>query len=157
MTLKPGRVWMLLGARRVGKTRLIEDYLFQDILAFEQLHKEVSKTMRYYFVDNGIRNAVIQNFQPIDQRSDRGVLWENFFVNERRRLHAYTNTGTRHYFWRTYDQQEIDLVEVSSDGSLEAFECKWQDKKHRSPGAWKNPIPKPPFNSYTQKTLWTFS
>jgi len=120
------------------------------------LRKEVSKTMRYYFVDNGIRNAVINHFQPISQRTDRGALWENFFVNECRRQHAYTNTGTKDYFWRTYDQQEIDLIEVSSDGSLEAFECKWQDKKHRTPGAWKKAYPAPPRPICTPKELNEF-
>lgn len=184
--------------------QLVEDYLFQDILAFEQLRnarklrdlttlvahqigselslnelanslqinkatveryldlleksfvifriggfsrnlrKEVSKTMRYYFVDNGIRNAVINQFQPIDQRPDRGALWENFFVNERRRFNAYANTGVRDYFWRTYDQQEIDLIEVSPDHSLQAFECKWKDKKHRVPSAWQKAYPETP-------------
>lgn len=120
------------------------------------LRKEVSKTMRYYFVDNGIRNAVIRNFQPMNQRSDKGALWENFFINERRRRHAYANTGTQGYFWRTYDQQEIDLVEVSSDGSLEAFECKWQDKKHRSPGAWKKAYPEAPVQFVRPKNFTDF-
>jgi len=181
--------------------QLVEDYLYQDILAFEQLRnprklrdlailvahqtgselslnelantlqinkatveryldlleksfvlfrisgfsrnlrKEVSKTQRYYFVDNGIRNAVINNFQPIHLRPDRGALWENFFINERRRQHGYRNTGTRLHFWRTYDQQEIDLIEVDVQGKLKAFECKWQDKKHRSPAAWIKAYP----------------
>ena len=202
--------------RQAYLRQLVEDYLFQDILAFEQLRnarklrdlsvlvahqigselslnelantlqinkatveryldlleksfvlfriggfsrnlrKEVSKTMRYYFVDNGIRNAVIQNFQPIDQRFDRGALWENFFVNERRRLHAYKNTGTQDYFWRTYDQQEIDLVEVDSTGSLEAYECKWQDKKYRSPSAWKKAYPETPVRFVTPKNFMDF-
>ena len=202
--------------RQAYLRQLVEDYLFQDILAFEQLRnarklrdlttlvahqigselslnelantlqinkatveryldlleksfvlfrisgfsrnlrKEVSKTMRYYFVDNGIRNAVIHNFQPINQRSDRGALWENFFVNERRRRHAYTNTGTQHHFWRTYDKQEIDLVEVGSNGSLEAFECKWQNKKHRSPSAWTKAYPEAPVQFVHPKNFMDF-
>ena len=108
------------------------------------LRKEVTKTMRYYFVDTGIRNAVIGQFQPIEQRADRGALWENYFVNERRRLHAYTNSGTLSYFWRTYDQQELDLIEVHPGGTLSAFECKWQNKKHRSPKAWQKAYPDTP-------------
>lgn len=190
--------------RQAYLRQLVEDYLFQDILAFEQLRnarklrdlttmvahqigselslnelanalrinkatveryldlleksfvlfrvsgfsrnlrKEVSKTQRYYFVDNGIRNAVINQFQPIDQRADRGALWENFFINERCRFHAYNKSGIQSYFWRTYDQQEIDLIEVSPDGELEAFECKWHDKKHRAPGAWQKAYPGTP-------------
>jgi len=78
------------------------------------------------------------------QRADRGALWENYFVNERRRLHAYTNSGTQSYFWRTYDQQELDLIEVHPGGTLSAFECKWQNKKHRSPKAWQKAYPDTP-------------
>ena len=80
----------------------------------------------------------------MDQRSDRGALWENFFMNERRRHHAYNNSGTQSYFWRTYDQQEIDLIEVSPEGELTAFECKWQNKKHRVPAAWQKAYPETP-------------
>jgi len=198
---------LLIGApaeRRDYLRQLVEDYLFQDILAFEQLRnprklrdlailvahqtgselslnelantlrinkgtveryldlleksfvlfriggfsrnlrKEVSKTQRYYFVDNGIRNAVINNFQPIRLRPDRGALWENFFINERRRQHDYRNTGTRLHFWRTYDHQEIDLIEVDTQGKLKAFECKWQNKKRWGPAAWIKAYPDTP-------------
>ncbi len=88
------------------------------------LRKEVSKSKRYYFVDNGIRNAVIDQFQPLDLRPDRGALWENFFVNERRRRIAYRREGVTDYFWRTYDQQEIDRIEVDPNNQIQAFECK---------------------------------
>lgn len=182
--------------RREYLRQLVEDYLFQDILAFEQLRnarklrdltllvahqigsevslnelaaslqiskttveryldlleksfvlfrvggfsrnlrKEVTKSVRYYFVDNGIRNAVISQFQPLRLRPDLGALWENFIVNERRRKLDYARIRRTDYFWRTYDQQEIDRIEVDEDGHLEGFECKWQQQNWRPPATW---------------------
>lgn len=187
--------------RRAYLRQLVEDYLFQDILAFDQLRnakklrdlttlvahqigselslnelanslqinkgtveryldlleksfvlfrvdgfsqnlrKEVSKSKRYYFVDNGIRNAVIDQFQSLDLRPDRGALWENFFVNERRRLLAYHPQGIRDFYWRTYDQQEIDRIEVDPENRIHAYECKWSPKTRRIPAAWKKAYP----------------
>lgn len=113
------------------------------------LRKEVSKSKRYYFVDTGIRNAVIDQFQPLDFRPDRGALWENFFVNERRRMIAYHFQGVRDYFWRTYDQQEIDRIEVDPDDCIHAYECKWSSKARRIPAAWKKAYPEVPFDFVT--------
>ncbi|NOY50577.1 MAG: ATP-binding protein, partial [Chlorobi bacterium] len=75
------------------------------------LRKEVTKTNRYYFFDNGVRNAIINNFNSIDQRNDIGMLWENFMVMERIKKQQYQNIFSNNYFWRTYDQKEVDLVE----------------------------------------------
>ncbi len=190
--------------RREYLRQLVEDYLFQDILEFEQLRnarklrdltvlvahqigselslnelanslqiskatveryldlleksfvifrvggfsknlrKEVTKSMRYYFVDNGIRNAVIDQFQPLRLRPDLGALWENFFVNERRRKIEYAHLECRGYFWRTYDQQEIDRIEVDADGTPEAYECKWKKQSYRPPAAWSKAYPGAP-------------
>jgi predicted AAA+ superfamily ATPase len=92
------------------------------------LHKEISKSQKIFFYDNGIRNAVIQQFQPLALRQDVGALWENYLLAERLKMHDYNGTIVNSYFWRTYDQQEIDLIE-ETDGKLFAFELKWKIKK----------------------------
>ena len=91
--------------------------------------KSITKMSRYYFLDNGIRNSLIGNFNPFDQREDEGQLWENFLVVERLKKQAYTPIYSNNYFWRTYDQKEIDWVE-EREGRLFGFEFKW--KKHVS-------------------------
>lgn len=91
------------------------------------LRKEVTKKSKYYFVDNGIRNAVISNFNPIDVRNDVGPLWENFIVMERLKRRVYGSIYANPYFWRTWDRKEIDLVE-EREGKLYAYECKWGTK-----------------------------
>lgn len=100
--------------------------------------------MRYYFVDCGIRNAVIDQFQPLKLRPDLGALWENFVVNERNRMIDYASMERKAYFWRTYDQQEIDRIEVDANGQLEGFECKWKEKTYRPPAAWAKAYPHSP-------------
>jgi len=74
------------------------------------LRKEVTKNARYYFFDNGVRNALIQNFNPLHLRNDGGQLWENYLVMERRKLNAALSRAANIYFWRTYDQKEIDYL-----------------------------------------------
>lgn len=108
------------------------------------LRKEVTKSTRYYFVDCGIRNAVIDQFQPLSLRADKGALWENFFINERRRFLDYRRSAVRDYFWRTYDQQEIDRIEQGSTGELTGFECKWKPKSYRPPAGWTKAYPDAP-------------
>ena len=100
------------------------------------LRKEVTQKAKYYFYDNGLRNAVIAQFNRLDQRDDVGQLWENFLVIERLKRQAYTFKVANLYFWRTYDQQEIDWVE-EHEGKLDGFEFKWSE--HESPAppkAW---------------------
>lgn len=100
------------------------------------LRKEVAKTSRYYFFDNGVRNAVINNFNPIDIRNDIGQLWENYIIMERLKKQAYESIHANNYFWRTYDQKEIDLVEERG-GKLFGYEIKWSGKKVKEPKQWK--------------------
>lgn len=88
------------------------------------LRKEVSKSPRYYFYDIGIRNALIQNFNPLNLRDDAGVLWENYLVMERVKKQEYTAISCANYFWRTYDKKEIDWIE-EREGRLFAYEFKW--------------------------------
>ncbi|PIZ45209.1 hypothetical protein CO180_01950 [candidate division WWE3 bacterium CG_4_9_14_3_um_filter_41_6] len=99
------------------------------------LRKEVSKRSKYYFFDIGIRNAVINNFNEIADRNDIGQLWENFLMVERRKKHSYQDFHTNYYFWRTYDQKEIDLVEENG-GKLNGFEFKWKNVRSKVPKLW---------------------
>ena len=101
------------------------------------LRKEISKSNRWYFYDNGIRNALIRNYNPLNLRNDIGQLWENYLMSERMKINAYLKRRVNTYFWRTYDQQEIDLVEESGT-DLAAFEFKWNKSKVKIPTAWKN-------------------
>lgn len=92
------------------------------------LRKEVVKNHRYYFYDNGVRNSLIQNFNPLHLRDDVGQLWENYLVSERMKTNHYHDRLVNSYFWRTYDQKEIDLVEEAG-GRLSGFEFKWKQGK----------------------------
>jgi len=89
------------------------------------LRKEVAKSSRFYFYDNGVRNSLIQNFNPLALRNDVGQLWENFLMVERRKANQYAGRAVNSYFWRTYDQKEIDLIEEHG-GKLYGFEFKWK-------------------------------
>ncbi|MCF0194722.1 MAG: ATP-binding protein [Bacteroidaceae bacterium] len=89
---------------------------------------ELKKGKKIFFYDNGIRNAVLQNFAPLDLRSDKGALWENFVISERMKRNHYARTYARMYFWRTTDQQEIDYVE-ECDGRFSLFEMKANPRK----------------------------
>ena len=93
------------------------------------LRNEIKKGKKIYFYDNGIRNAVIGNFSPIEKRNDVGELWENFLISERMKYLRYSGLYPGRYFWRTVQQQEIDYLE-ERDGQLYAFEFKWSKNKH---------------------------
>ncbi len=101
------------------------------------LRKEVTKTNRYYFLDIGIRNAIINNFNLLEFRNDIGMLWENFIVMERLKTQHYNKIFSNNYFWRTYDQKEVDLVE-EREGKLFGYEFKWSPKKHKIQKEWLN-------------------
>ncbi len=88
------------------------------------LRKEVTKNPRYYFYDNGVRNSLIQNFNPLNLRNDVGQLWENFLTIERHKANQAAGRSVNSYFWRTYDQKEIDCIEEHG-GSLYGYEFKW--------------------------------
>lgn len=90
------------------------------------LRKEIVKNSRYYFYDNGIRNSLIQNFNPLALRNDVGQLWENYLWIERRKTNQSTGRAANTYFWRTYDQKEIDCIEEYG-GKLYGYEFKWQN------------------------------
>ncbi len=94
------------------------------------LRKEVVKSSKWYFYDNGIRNAIIGDFSPVATRTDTGQLWESFCFYERMKFTQNQNKSHDYFFWRTYDQQEIDMIEKTSSG-LNAFEFKLKGKKRK--------------------------
>jgi predicted AAA+ superfamily ATPase len=105
------------------------------------VRNEIKKGKKIYFYDCGIRNAIINNFKPLGSRTDTGALWENFVIAERMKFLRYQNLGVQHFFWRTTQQQEIDLIEESENG-LKAFEFKWgQSEKVRFPQTFTGNYP----------------
>jgi predicted AAA+ superfamily ATPase len=109
------------------------------------LRQEITSKAKYFFLDTGIRNALVAQFNNPDQRMDLGQLWENFIVIERLKYRTYASMPANMYFWRTYDQSEIDLVE-ERDGQLFGYECKWSLKKSVvAPRKWVEVYPRAKF------------
>lgn len=120
------------------------------------LRKEISKTSKYYFTDVGLRNALIRNFNSLRLRADAGDLFENWFIMERIKLNNNLRKFGNFYFWRTYDRQEIDLIEEES-GKLTAYECKWSDsKKIKPPKTWLSAYPKAEFQAVTSLDFFNY-
>ena len=92
------------------------------------IRTELKRAKKFYFYDNGIRNAILQNFSPLSLRQDVGALWENFFISERIKANQYARRFVNSYFWRTNQQQEIDYIE-ECDGQFSIFEMKWNPKR----------------------------
>lgn len=99
------------------------------------LRKEISKSVRYYFYDNGIRNALVNNFNLLSMRDDIGMLWENYCIVERLKKQEYSSFSCNNYFWRTYDRKEIDFIE-EREGKLYGYEIKWSENKTKPPREW---------------------
>lgn len=97
----------------------------------KNLRNELKKSRKYYFYDLGIRNAVLNNFVRLEQRTDIGALWENFCVAEYIKTLEYSGQSSNLYFWRTYDGAEVDLIE-EREGKLFTFEFKWNENKKAS-------------------------
>ena len=105
------------------------------------LRNELKRSRKIYFYDVGIRNAVINQFSPVQLRQDIGQLWENYWIAERRKFMDYTQQKVNTYFWRTHAGQEIDYIE-EANGTLTAFECKWNEKaKVKIPGSFMEAYP----------------
>jgi hypothetical protein len=114
------------------------------------LRKEITKSSKWYFYDNGIRNTLIANHNPLNLRDDIGELWESYLLSERIKYQSYTGMLVNNYFWRTYQQQEIDWIE-DRGGKLHAYEVKWNpDKKIKPPSAWFETYPKASFEGVNQ-------
>lgn len=111
-------------------------FVIKKVGAFaKNLRNEISKSAKYYFWDIGIRNAVINNFNSLELRTDVGAMWENFVVMEFVKKSEYASDFAQFYFWRTYDQKELDLV-IEKKGELTGYEIKWQDEKAKTPVSW---------------------
>lgn len=118
------------------------------------LRKEVTKSSRYYFYDNGIRNTLINNFNSLSTRNDTGDLWENYLVMERLKKQQYKKIWSHNYFWRTYDQKEVDWVE-EREGSLFGFEFKWGSSSP-APKLWFDTYPNSSFECINKNNYLPF-
>lgn len=118
------------------------------------LRKEVTKQPKLFFLDNGIRNAILNNFSPLNVRGDLGALWENYCIQERIKRLNYDQIRFQGYFWRTYDSQEIDWIE-DYDQSLHAFEMKYT-KTANLPGAFAKNYPTASFNVMNKDNYFEF-
>ena len=92
------------------------------------MRRELKKSRKIYFWDNGVRNAIINNFNSLDLRNDKGALWENFIISERMKYLSYNRIHSHVYFWRTTTGKELDWLE-ERDGKLFAFEAKWNPER----------------------------
>jgi predicted AAA+ superfamily ATPase len=119
------------------------------------LRKEITKNSRYYFFDSGIRNALINNFNDLKTRNDVGQLWENYLFMERIKKQHYQNIHVNRYFWRTYTQQEIDLVE-EREGKLFGYEFKWGRRQGRHPPEWRKAYPEAEYRTINQDNYLDF-
>ena len=107
---------------------LEKSYVIFQLSPFSRhLRNEMKKSRKIYFFDNGIRNSVIKQFNPIGMRNDQGALWENFLMAERLKVLEYNKIATNSFFWRNHAQQEIDYIE-ERNGEIHAFEFKWNPK-----------------------------
>ena len=119
------------------------------------LRKEVTKSSKWYFYDNGIRNAIINDFRLLSLRNDQGILWENYGFSERIKKTNYEHQGAQYYFWRTYDQQEIDLIETKN-GELVAVDFKWSNQKKKIPGFFAKNYPNASFSIINKENYLDF-
>lgn len=152
-------------ARSLGVSRLTVqkyiDLLEQCFVVFvlrsfsRNLRKEISKSVKIYFYDLGIRNSLVQNYNPFTIRNDVGPLWENFLIIERIKKTSYHHVYTNRYFWRTYDQKEIDYIE-ERDGRLYAFEFKWNKDKAKLPKEFLETYPDSEYKLVNKENYWEF-
>ncbi|MFH1761807.1 MAG: DUF4143 domain-containing protein [bacterium] len=119
------------------------------------LRNEITNKSKYYFYDNGIRNAVISNFNSFELRNDMGALWENFIIMERMKKRSYQKIFSNTYFWRTWEQQEIDLVE-ERQGKLFVYEIKWGNRKIKVPRQWNLTYPEASFEVIDKNNYLSF-
>jgi hypothetical protein len=121
------------------------------------LRNEVTKTAKYYFYDNGIRNAIIQQHNFLALRNDQGQLWENFVMAERLKFRSYQEIFANMYFWRTYHSGEIDLIE-DYEGVLNGYEMKWSQNKEKikAPELWHETYKNSTFSVVTPKNYLEF-
>lgn len=120
------------------------------------MRNEIKKGKKIYFYDNGVRNAVISNFAPLELRNDVGALWENLMISERVKRNSYSDSYAQLYFWRTHDQKEIDLIE-EQDGVLSTFEFKYNPNvRATSPKGFIQSYGNSTFDVITPVNFWNF-
>jgi predicted AAA+ superfamily ATPase len=135
---------------------LEQSYVITNLSSFSRnLRNEIGKSRKYYFIDLGIRNSIINNFNLLSLRNDVGQLWENFCILERMKKNEYSRRYVNRYFWRTYAQQEIDYIE-EIDGKLSAFEFKWNDEKGKIPKAFAEAYPGFDYNVISKNNIMEF-
>lgn len=121
----------------------------------KNLRKEITQKSKYYFLDNGIRNAIISNFNGLDLRDDVGKLWENFLVSERIKLQSYEKIYSNNFFWRTWEKQELDWLE-ERDGKIFAFEFKFKKEAQKKPKLFLETYPNATFSLINQTNYLEF-
>lgn len=119
------------------------------------LRSEIKEKSKYYFYDTGVRNAVISNFNPLNLRDDVGKLWENFLVVERIKKQNYQKLYANNYFWRTWEQKEIDFVE-EREGKLFGYEFKYSKGQTKIPAAFLENYPNSEFMTITPENYLDF-
>lgn len=119
------------------------------------LRKEITKKKKIFFFDLGVRNVLVENFNPLTARQDVGALWENFLVAERMKKIAYDQLYGRTHFWRTHTGAELDYVE-ERNGRLHGYEFKWKPKKRRPPKAWLETYPQATYDTVDQDNFLNF-
>lgn len=115
---------------------------------------EIAKSVKWYFYDNGVRNAIINDFRPLAMRNDTGQLWEAYIISERIKKNRYNKALTQFYFWRNYQQQEIDLIE-HENGQIRAFEIKYTaPKRFKIPNAFRTAYPEAECGVISREEYW---
>lgn len=131
-------------------------FILKKIEGFSRnLRKEITKNSKWYFLDNGIRNALIANFNNIELRNDTGQLWENYVVSERIKYQNNDRISSNNFFWRTYDQQEIDWVE-EREGNLSGYEFKWSETRFKPPKTWIKTYPSAGFEVISRENYYAW-
>ena len=151
-------------ARNLGISRLTTqkyiDVLEQSFIIFtlkafsRNLRKEISKSVKIYFYDLGVRNSLIQNFNALSLRNDAGALWENLMIVERVKNNSHRQARPNRYFWRTYDQKEIDYIEEGG-GQLSAFEFKLNGQA-KTPAEFLKSYPNSKFTTIAKNNYFDF-
>ena len=123
----------LLGLTSITVQRYIDllekSYVLFHLRSFSRnVRSELKKSRKIYFYDNGVRNAILGDYKPLDLRTDTGALWENYVISERMKHNSYSTFYGKSYFWRTQQQQEVDYIE-DYDGVLHTYEFKWSSTK----------------------------
>jgi len=114
------------------------------------LRNEITKKSKYYFLDNGVRNAVIAQFNGLALRDDIGALWENFVFMELVKKSTLSDSLDSYYFWRTHTGKEVDIIK-ESHGQIYAIECKWSGSTKNAPILWQNNYPESSFETITRE------